>query len=245
MATQRPTGGSTPNVTAQWLNLHLTPEEGQTSSKLMDHLRAKLSRKCTHSSKLGIIDEHIAHYVANLIHRDALCSRIKDGSISYSYVATYAVRSAYSEMRDFATDALTREVTGARTAKERAEKARREAEQENLIPVRKKTDKVTKTRRDDVSYSEWDVSDQGDSVSDLEDRLHFEKVWSRLEDVMRAAKPKSWQRYCNLLKMQIVDDLPVKKIAEIDGVSAPRAATMLQEARMTVRSAGREGLFGS
>lgn len=245
MATQRPTGGNAPNVTAQWLNLHLTPKEGQTTSKLMDHLRAKLTRKCTHSAKMGIIDEHIAHYVANLIQRDALCSRIQDGSISYSYVATYAVRSAYSEMRDFSTDALTREVTGARTAKERAEKARREAEKGNVIPVRKKTDKVMKTRHEDASYSEWDVSDQGDSATNLEDRLHFEKVWSRLEDVMRAAKPKSWQRYCNLLKMQIVDDLPVKKIAEIEGVSAPRAATMLQEARMTVRSAGREGLFGA
>ena len=109
------------NVTALWLSEHLKPQPGHAVPPLLKKMRFEVSKKCRISAEMGVIDDHINQFFERIIRRDALRKRIEEGkSISYSHLATFAVRSAYTDIRDSGTNPVTREMFHARTEKERA-----------------------------------------------------------------------------------------------------------------------------
>jgi hypothetical protein len=237
-----------PNQTARWLNEHLTPERGKGESDLMRIVRATVSRKCRKSADLGIVEDHIQQYFMRLIHRNGLRKKLEAGQkITYTHIASYAVNSAITDIRDASTNPVTREAMGARTSQERAVYATQATLNVHVIKAKRSgLLEETKARREAVGDGRsglYEIEDQGAMSADaLTERLNFEKIWSRLATVMRKAKPNAGDRYVGILKMQLVEGLSVKEIAAAEKVSHHRAATMLQEARRAVRSVGREGL---
>lgn len=230
------------NLTAKWLDKHLTPPPGQTESRLYRHIRSTLAKTCRISASMDLLDDHVNQFIIRLIRRDSLRKKLEAGDrIRYSSIASYAVNSAYTDIRDFGTDAVTREMFGARTGKERRELSEwcDKRSQGEVGPT------IRSQKDSDIQWNEsgdlhWKDSGTKDLIAD---RLHFEKVWTRLEDALKTAKPGAWERYSGILKMQIVEDLPVKEIARREQVSPHRAATMLQEARKVIRAVGRDNLI--
>ena len=231
-----------PNATSLWLTKHLTPKPGASESKLMRMMKAAVAKKCPVSASMDQVEDHVQQCFLRLIRRDSLRKRLEDGgSITYTHIATYAVRSAYTDIRDAGTEPLLREQLGARTEKERRDRA------EALEANPEATLSKVCIRTANVEMGEYhelvEVTDPSALASEaLVERLSFEKMWGRLQTAMKVAKPHAYSRYVGILKMQILEGRSVKEIAEAEGVSPHRAATMLQEARRAVRDAGRTAL---
>ncbi len=225
------------NATSLWLTKHLTPEPGSAESKLMRMMKAAVAKKCPVSASMDQVEDHVQQCFLRLIRRDSLRKRLEDGcNITYTHIATYAVRSAYTDVRDAGTEPLCREMFGARTEKERRDKAEAAKKKEQPMAVFARTENVVINAQRELV----DVTDPSASVAEvLAERVSFEKMWGRLQDAMKVAKPHAYGRYIGILKMQILEGCSVKEIAEVEGVSPYRAQTMLQEARRAVRSAGR------
>ena len=225
------------NATSLWLTKHLTPEPGSAESKLMRLMKAAVAKKCPVSASMDQVEDHVQQCFLRLIRRDSLRKRLEDGcNITYTHIATYAVRSAYTDVRDAGTEPLCREMFGARTEKERRDKAEAAKKKEQPMAVFARTENVVINAQRELV----DVTDPSASVAEvLAERVSFEKMWGRLQDAMKVAKPHAYGRYIGILKMQILEGCSVKEIAEVEGVSPYRAQTMLQEARRAVRSAGR------
>lgn len=249
----KPKRASNPNrnLTAEWLTEHLTPEPGQSESDLHRRIRFTLAKKCRLSASRDMLDDHVNQFVVRLIQRDGLRKKLEAGEkIHYSTIATYAVNSAFTDIRDFGTDPVTREGYGARTPKERqaisewVEKKAKGDHEPSVGFSHVSSDAVSYSARDDHEGIDPSLFDVVDEPEHPVDRLNFEKVWTRLEDALKASKPNAWERYVGILKMQILEDLPVKEIARREQVSPHRAATMLQEARRAVRDIGRSALLG-
>jgi len=222
-----------PNATSLWLTKHLTPKPGQPESRLMAMMKAAVAKKCPISASMDQIEDHVQQCFLRLIRRDALRKRIEQGQkISYTHIATYAVRSAYTDVRDAGTEPVTREMLGARTEKERSRYKEGSPPQMGIL---------TPGIEMSEGHELLDVHDDTTNPAEfLTERLSFERLWTRLEDAMRASKPHAYERYVGLLRMQILDGCSVKEIAEKEGVSPHRAATMLQEARRAIRQVGRD-----
>tara|TARA_Y100000310_G_scaffold345749_1_gene469238 strand:- start:5514 stop:6614 length:1101 start_codon:yes stop_codon:yes gene_type:complete len=231
------------NATSLWLTKHLTPEPGSSESKLLRMMKAAVAKKCPVSASMGQIEDHVQGCFLRLIRRDSIGKLLAKGrNVTYTHIATYAVRSAYTDVRDAGTEPLLRERLGARTEKERRDRKAAEAVQEA-----EGTPAKVLVYADNVELSAGrelvEVMDPSAPVSDmLAERLSFEKMWGRLQDAMKQAKPHAYNRYVGILRMQILEGRSVKEIAEVEGVSPFRAATMLQEARRAVRNAGRPSL---
>ena len=229
------------NVTARWLAEHLKPSLGEPNSALMKTVLHAVSRRCRISTEMNIVNDHVQECFLRLIRRDSLRKHLESGrKVTYTHIASYAVNSAFTDIRDAGTEPVTREMLGARTEKERRDlaaflKLKEEEDEGTRVGVLSKGIQIGE------SGDLVEVLDNRPMVSDiLADRMCFEKVWHRLEKVMQVEKPHAWARYAGILRMQILEGLSVKEIATVEKVSPHRAATMLQEARRAVRTASRD-----
>lgn len=226
-----------PNQTSIWLHEHLRPEHGEAESALIRIMKAAVAKKCRVSCEMQIVDDHVQECLLRLIRRDSLRSRIEAGrKITPSHIATYAVRSAYTDIRDAGTEPITRVMLGARTQRER-ERLKEQSEsggQETL--------QVSFTGNGlvfDENKQFVDMRDAAPNASEvLADRRRFEQMWARLGEVLAESVPKAADRYLSVLKMQIVDGYTIKEIAAAENVSPVRANKMLAAARRVVRRAG-------
>lgn len=230
------------NVTSEFLQKRLA-ETGGLRGTLYGLMESAVKAKLPMSATIGIVDDHIQTCMLKLVQRDALRERILSGTkVTDSHLATYAVRSGFTDIRRDGTEPVCREMYGARTERERskmkAERERREREEQEGFEVRPTVtkDKRITWHRDD---GEWmtiaDVEDTEAVDGDVAmAQMAFEDTWQRIEAIVRANSPRAWQRYVTILH-RVTDGWSIKEIARAEGVSRNRAATLVAEARKCVR----------
>jgi hypothetical protein len=229
------------NLTSKWLSKHLTPRKGQAESDLMRSMKVAVRSKCPVSATTGKVDDHVQEFLLKLVRRDGLSKKISAGqNVTYSHLASYAVRSAWTDARNAGTEPVERELYGARTERERREwKLTGKPAHNHLVRA---SDRII-----------WGGGDEGPShivgVVDatqppdesFQQRKDFESMWARVEVLMKAAKPQAWERYAGILRMKY-QGYTTGDIAAKENVSQHRAASMIQEAKSAIRLVGVEGL---
>lgn len=223
------------NLTARWLGDELHHPDGMERSPLYLSMARAIASKCSVSAATQQVDDHISGCIAKLIHRDSLRNRIMLGrSLSHSHICTYAVRSAWTDARDNATNPVCRELHGARTETERAKMEETKSSGPRVLDPR-----VTFSTEDGVTQL-LDIA--ADDSDDVVDNLHFESLWGRVLDTIRVGKPKSYDRYIEVLKIKLQGGNSTD-IAMAMGVSASRATSMMAEARRVLQDARSAGKF--
>lgn len=221
------------NVTAKWLDNRIR-ETGGMAGSFINHLKAAVGLKLPVSRIIGGIDDHIQSFFTKLISRDAFATRISEGhKVTDQQLAMFAVRSAYSDIRDSSTNPVCRELYGSRTDKERKDGS--------IIQPIKDPRVVFEYNDDGASTGTW--SDIMDVTPNQEDLVGFKQVWDRLEGSIRDHKPNAADRYIDLLHYKSDGD-SIGDIAEKEGVSVYRAASMMAEMRRVIRFEDLDELMG-
>lgn len=224
-------GMSLRNVTSEFLGQRLKATGGINGS-FWRLLRSAISTKLPKSAAAGIVDDHIHNCMVRLISRDSLRERVLGGKdIPDTLLATYAVRASFSDIRDMGTNPVTREMFGARTESERAK---------GVVTAPLTDSRIIWSKGDEGSPASI-VDMVGDPLANggagsVEEYMDFQRYMHRLEDVIRAKKPKAGDRYLGVLRMK-VSGFTIPEIAEEEGVSVFRAASMVAEARRCLQEA--------
>jgi len=231
VAPQAPRRSRKPNATALWLDRHMTPQRGEVRSKLHLKMEWTLKKKLPISADSGLIQDHIQEYMLRAIRRDAFAKMLAiTETIPYSKIVAYCVNSGRTDARDAGTCPVSREMRGARTAKERREKNEM-IESGTEIQF----DLPQRTQDTDGNLIGPDALD---FIS--EDAADFEQIWQQVENVIHDHKPQAWERYAGILEMKY-RGMTTLEIATAEGVSRNRAASMIAEARRCVRDGYDEG----
>jgi len=182
------------NSTAQFLDQRLK-ETGGVNGVFWGTLRAAVASKFPISNKAGLLDDHIQTYMMRVIGRDGLRNKIAEGKIiTDTHIASYVVNSARNDIRDAAINPVTRELYGARTAKERAG--------ETKVKSSCNTCGIT-WDRDEGCWDDIIEPTVGDA---LEAKMSFEVVWGKIESSIKHRYPKGWPRYMKILKLKADGD---------------------------------------
>lgn len=220
------------NLTARWFEENLKVAGGQTPALLV-LLRKRIAKRCPVSATTDQLDDHINTYIALSIKRNAFRDRLSAGEkISPSQVASWAIRSAFRDIRGFGTEPVTRELFGALTERERARGERYSA---NPVEVR------------DVLYNDGgEILEMGDTAQTPEDTLverrGFEMMWSRVEDALKEAKGKNADNHQDVLRLHVVWGYTPMTISTVLGISQKKVASTLADARKVLRKMGKEGV---
>ena len=222
----------TRNLTATYLDLRLRGTGGLEGS-FMTLMRAAILKKLSRSATAGFTEDHIHNCFVRLIHRDSLRERILQGrGFPDTLIASYMVRSGYSDIRKMGVEPVCREMYGART----------EREVVNKIEMGELTD--SRIIWGDDGFG--DLQPQGlldntiDSLQEVNDHIDFEILWAEVEEAVRIRKPKAWPRYLGIIKMR-ASGWTVSEIAEAESVSIYRAASIMSEARRCLKGACEAG----
>lgn len=222
------------NMTANFLEARLKATKG-LEGHLWRTLQAAVASKLPISAATGMIDDHIHNCMVRLISRDSLRERILAGkTIPDSLLATYVIRSSFTDIRDMATNPITREMFGARTERER---------KTGTSPGPIKDPRIIWTKDADGLATIGDIA--GDplgvgGVQDLDEWEDFQKYMSCVEKILKKKKPRASDRYLGILRMR-VSGFTISEIAEEEGVTTYRAASMVAEARRCLRDARQKG----
>jgi len=229
------------NYTSEWLSTHLRPTGRSGESKLMRAMKAAVRSKCPISAQSDKVEDHIQEFLLKLVRRDGLRKKILAGDkITYSHLASYAVRSAWTDARNAGTEPVEREMYGARTERERREWGDTPLPE---LPQTKPDSRLIWGGEEDGNSAIVGVVDAANPPDVLfQQRKDFEVMWSRIETVMRSQKPQAWERYSGILRMKY-QGLSTDDIAEKENVSTHRAASLIQEAKSAIRAVGFESLM--
>ena len=208
------------NATGRWLNEHLTPERGQEHSLLFSGMMAAVKRHLPGTARAELVEDSVNNYIVRAIQRDAFAAKLQMGKLAYSQVISYCVNSGRTDARNLGTDPVSRELLGARTEQER-KTGRFMLDPEVAIPLDTDGNPVLGT------------------VDDFTAELDFERTWERVVDILHDLMPQAGDRYLKLLAMR-AHGCSLVEIAEQEGVSRNRAASMLAEARRCLRGEAEE-----
>lgn len=215
------------NVTSQFLAKRL----GEPGSKLLQTMRNALGKRLKVSASAGLLDDHINNCFVKLVARDALAGRIAAGEpVKNHHIASWAVRSAYGDIRNDGTEPICRELYGARTERER-----KIAKAEALVPVSSDTRLVrSKSEDDTVEWTDIADTDSQLSAGALEDAIQFEQVWGQIESLIHSKRSQLGEQHLSVLALK-ASGMSVKEIADDQGMSVFRATSLVAEARKAVQ----------
>lgn len=224
------------NATAQFLDKRLA-ETGGIGGKLYALMCAAVISKLPLSATIGIVEDHVQNCLLNLIRRNALKGRLANGvRITDSHLATYAVRTGFTDIRKDGTEPVCREMYGARTERERAKQVK-------LGPLN--DERLSWSKAEDGSFTISDVADaESQDGATVEAHLAFDDMWENIRAVVREKKPKVWERYVKIL-FHVANGWSIKEIATAEGVSRHRAASLVNTARRCVREGRAEDLLSA
>jgi hypothetical protein len=217
------------NATAKWLDQQLKFKKGEPERQLHRKMRITLSKRLPVSANTDQVEDHIQNFLLRMIRRDAFAKHLESGRcLPYSKVVAYCVNSGRTDARDMGKEPVCREMFGARTEKERRLRAADTADPAFGEPT----------------AGEWDTDGNIVPPNDIpmteEEAGDFDALWSRIETIVYDRKPQAWERYTGLLAMK-AQGYTIREIAEHEGVSRNRAASMLAEARRHVRDGRADG----
>lgn len=220
------------NATARFLEQRIL-ETGGLDGVLWSRLRAAVKNRLPISAVSSQVEDHIQNCFMRLISRDALRGRIEAGEeIPNDKLAYFAVNAGFTDARNAGTDPVCREFYGARTERER---------KQHILVGPINDARVIRDIRDTegLDAGSWaDIEDVGSSMTadSTESMIQFKAIWSRVQRLVRVRKPHTGERYIQILRLK-ASGHTVKEIAQIQGVSTFRAASLMSEARRVVREA--------
>lgn len=219
------------NATSRWLDANYC--------KIQPVLAAAILRKLPVSASAGLTEDHVNNYIVRMIERDALAERIQAGlTITASHVATYAVRSAYTDIRGMATDPVTRIMLGARTEQER-----KRSKDEALMTASPNVMPSQIAYVNNNSTDTFDLEFVDTSFTDGQTRREaFEALWGRVEKVLRRRKPETWGVYQKVLSHRL-EGCTIVEVATREQVSERQAASMIIEIGDAFREVKNQGAF--
>lgn len=229
-------GVKRPNITSRFLDRRIL-ETGGLEGTLWNKLRATVRNRLPISAVTSQVDDHIQNCFLRLISRDALKKKLAAGEvITNEKLAFYAMNAGITDIRNDGTEPVSRELYGARTERER---------KQNIVMGPANDDRVVWQDSEGEKSGAWlDLADTDSSMSaeSTTSQLQFNSIWAQVQEAVRKKKPHAGDRYVNVLRLK-ASGLTVKEIAESEGVSPFRAASLMAEARRVVREASAEGLI--
>lgn len=219
------------NATSRYLDRRLK----ETKGGLLRLMNSAVATNLPICAVTGQVEDHVHTCFTRLIVRDALRGRIESGGlITDEMLATFAVRSGYTDIRNAGTEPVTRELYGTRTARERAKG----------LSVGPLSDQrlVWDVERDPDHWVDVADTDSPLTAEAAETRLYYEQLWETVEEIVTGKKPVAGRRYTGMIR-QRAEDFMVGEIAQREGVSKHRAASMLAEVRRVLHEADAEGLL--
>ena len=223
--------GNEKNATSLWLTRHY--------NEIQPIMLAAIRKRMVVSTRAGLAEDHLQGFFVKLVLRDGLASRIEAGlPIHATWLASCAVRSAITDIRDWGCNPVTREILGTRTDQERRRTPMEEAE--SIGVVAQTSSQVVYMKQDGMTQL-LDVRDEA-AVDDAERRATFAALWSRVGAAVKAAKPLASPRYVHLYHLQL-NGCRVEEIAKAEGLSGHRVASMLADVRHAIQAAKERGEF--
>ena len=219
----------TRNVTCLWL-------EAELAKGLYDHLLRVVS--CNTSTarerEAGEVMDHVNHYFATAIRRDAYRTRIEAGDPPrWGQITEWCLRATWSTFKKRARMPLFREGRGARTEKERENGTIR-------------TDALIASEHEVVIQSREEVGSPNLVVNEVlvdteahhreMHRIDFDRGMSKIEEAFRVHKPGNHDRISRIWKLY-AEGHTVEEIGQLEGVSRNRAASLLADVRKALRDA--------
>lgn len=218
----------TKNRTSKLLDERLKAPGGMRNSGLYKAMKTALQRKLPVSAATDQIDDHIQMYLQRLIHRDGLRDWLEAGNeVSNSRIASFAVRSAFTDCRDSARNPICRTLYGAKTEKEL------DAPDDIDHLWSSEVAKVAKVGEEDSLLFEV-VDTMNPSI---EEALMFRSIWAEIEETLQRRKPEKSEQYSQVLRLA-VQGHSLKEIQEKMGVPENKANSLLSEARGLLKKVG-------
>jgi len=219
-----------PNETALFIDRRLKATKGD----FLRLLHRSVASKMPVSATCGMVEYHVQNCMVKLISRNALKSRIMMGlPIPDYHIVQWAVRAAYTDVRNDGTEPITREMYGARTDTERA-RAKNSVDPENVIQHTRKDPRILYGGED--SDGSWtDIRDDETTATSeaVDDNLLFQNVWDRVEAVMQTKTPLG-SHYMELLGKKATG-CSIQELADGAGMPAKRMKALLTRAKRTAR----------
>lgn len=158
------------NATIRWI-------EGQGAS-LLPYLVDRVGRKLAVSVALGTVQDHVHNYLMKAIDRDAFAKELrKNGKLPRSKIVTYAVRSAYTDIRGEGTDAHCRTFRGSLTEQNRKQMAKTGID-DRRTPW---TDPRVVLSSDEHGGTIREIVDEHNDMAWLDDRIDLERAAEALQ----------------------------------------------------------------
>lgn len=233
------------NLTATYLGCRMTDTGGPTGT-FYNTLAYAVTKKLPLSANRDRINDHIQTFLAKLITRDSLRGKLLAGErIQDSLLGTYAVRSAYSDCRDWGTEPIEREFYGARTETERYRERVRDQEtepEEQETPLWGVPEVGPLVTHFTDQEGEWDVEDLAGSAKAglVDDRITWEAIWSQVRATLKA---RHIGQAAEILRLHGHEDMTVDEIGVQMGLPTHRVSVLLAKAqKIFVRTMAENGL---
>ena len=226
------------NLTTEWFDRFLTREQ-------YDRLVRHVASKTKHSRDDSEVRGFVHGYVLSMSKNDGLLGRIlSDNDPTPGSIRAWVWKHALSTFRNEGTDAQTRTVKGSRTEREvRGESplevfAAPDAPNTVVYAVEGGGEDEGGTFASSSAshgHALLDVVDTAPTPEDvLAHREALERGMARFEAAVRADKPGAADRYARVLS-HLARGMSPAEVAQAEGVSAARAATLIAEVRESGR----------
>lgn len=207
------------NATSRFLDRRLNRGGGKVYLQLKRAIAGRLRLSVANQK----VEDHLHNYFERVIRRDGLRSRLEAGTpIENHHLIHWAIRSGITDLRDEGTNPVTREIHGSRTERERSQE----------IELGDGNDpRIVRSKENGGAL--LDVADESGcfpTTEDVEEKLHFDSVMSRLENKLQQMHPKAGDRYLGIIGQRMSGET-VTEIAANENVSKFRASTLIANAR--------------
>lgn len=228
------------NVTAAWLKANVTEH-------YLKGIITHLSRKAKRSVEFNEIGELVHTYLANLINRDGLRSRLEKGCHpSPSDIKGWVYNGALSQWRDEGKDALTRTLKGCRTEREvkdikdgveTTDIASRSMPTDNRVLIEGEDGQGIYASGSNGASALLDVAD-GSGEDEIIQRLACVETITKVEGLIKqntGEGPKG-ERYLRVFRLGL-HGADVRDVAKSEGLSRNRASLVINQVRGMARGA--------
>lgn len=225
---------SSTNVTAAWLAANVTEH-------YLKGIITHLSRKAKRSVEFNEIGELVHTYLANLINRDGLRSRLEKGSHpSPSDIKGWVYNGALSQWRDEGKDALTRTLKGCRTEREvkdikdgveTTDIASRSLPTDNRVLIEGEDGQGIYASSSNGASALLDVAD-GSGEDEIIQRLACVETITKVEGLIKqtVGEGVKGDRYLRVFRLGL-RGADVRDVAKAEGLSRNRASLVVNQVR--------------
>jgi hypothetical protein len=205
----------TPNSTSQFLAKRLA-ETGGVGGTLWKQIRNSVSRYMPISANSGQIDDHIQEYFCKAIARDSFSHRLNEGlAITDSQIVTFVIRSAFTDIRGWGKDPVTRVLYGARTERERDKAKAKKSDPITVCATSTSESRLVFSAEEDTKKSWIDVVDTESSMTPqaVEDQIQFNQIWTRVEKMLARKRGKHSSHFIDVARKRYVEGMTINELA--------------------------------